>query len=367
MQGLVDGREGHSTTKCITEMLNWLDTTYNSDAKDSGAFDFDYRAPLLRLLKGVDRKGLEVGSLLRLAGLDPQEVEEGGPIRGRELIQVMQVLKTELNDEQFGLSRRPMKLGSLSMLVEIALECDSLEEALDRISRFFELISDDLTLVVEHDGSNLWLALEGHDGFRDSEGFLIEFWLLTLHRLCSWMVGTMIPIKSVEVSLGDHDRSRLLAFLRSDWRGGCESNRLSIGLRYLSLPLVRTRSEWQRHVGMARLGIMPWPDDSGSFSTKVKALMLHHLRCAEPVPRLAGVAVALNTTPQTLRRRLDEEGTSYRRLVDELFRNVAIDYLYTQRRSVSDVAVLLGFSESRSFSRAFKRWTGVSPSAYQRQ
>src|SRR5690554_8001430 len=131
MQSLAGGREGRATTNGITEMLNWLDSTHIDGSSSSIACEFDYGATLTRLLKGAERRGMETSTLLRQAGLDPQWLKQADrPLRGRELIGLMQVLKTALGDEHFGLSRRRIKLGTLSMLVEIALECDALGEAL---------------------------------------------------------------------------------------------------------------------------------------------------------------------------------------------------------------------------------------------
>ncbi len=73
------------------------------------------------------------------------------------------------------------------------------------------------------------------------------------------------------------------------------------------------------------------------------------------------VAARLHMTTRTLRRKLDEEGTSFRKLVDELRMEVAVKYLRDTELTVDDIAHLLGFSEAAIFRRAFRRWTGRSP------
>jgi AraC-like DNA-binding protein len=73
------------------------------------------------------------------------------------------------------------------------------------------------------------------------------------------------------------------------------------------------------------------------------------------------VASGLHMTTRTLRRKLDEEGTSFRKLVDELKMKVAVKYLRDTELTVDDVAYSLGFSEAAIFRRAFRRWTDKSP------
>lgn len=76
------------------------------------------------------------------------------------------------------------------------------------------------------------------------------------------------------------------------------------------------------------------------------------------------VARDLGMSRQTLYRRLKEEGATFAEIHDDLRRRMAVDYLKTRKVSVNETAYLLGFSEASSFVRAFKRWTGKSPTAY---
>lgn len=76
------------------------------------------------------------------------------------------------------------------------------------------------------------------------------------------------------------------------------------------------------------------------------------------------VAVALAMSRQTLYRRLKDEGVTFAEVHDDLRQRMARDYLRARKVSVNETAYLLGFSEASSFVRAFKRWTGMSPTAF---
>jgi len=89
-----------------------------------------------------------------------------------------------------------------------------------------------------------------------------------------------------------------------------------------------------------------------------------YLRAALPMGATSAndCAKALGMSRQTLHRQLKEEGRTFREMLDEIRKQSALDDLATGHYSISEIATRLGFSESSSFNRAFKRWTGSSPS-----
>jgi AraC-like DNA-binding protein len=91
----------------------------------------------------------------------------------------------------------------------------------------------------------------------------------------------------------------------------------------------------------------------------------HELTCTPGrFPEIETVAATLCMTSRTLRRKLEAEGTSYTDLLDNVRHALAMDFLKTSILSTDDIAAALGFSDSASFRRAFKRWTGKSPAAF---
>jgi AraC-like DNA-binding protein len=84
-------------------------------------------------------------------------------------------------------------------------------------------------------------------------------------------------------------------------------------------------------------------------------------------PKVTDVAKAIGVSVRTLQRRLGEAGVDYRALVDDIRHELALRYLKDRRHTLSDVAYLLGYSEISAFSRAFRRWTGSTPSDHRRR
>jgi AraC-like DNA-binding protein len=78
------------------------------------------------------------------------------------------------------------------------------------------------------------------------------------------------------------------------------------------------------------------------------------------------VAERVRMSPRTLRRKLEQEGTSFRELIDELRAHAAIKYVRDTDLTIEDVAYALGFSDAAAFRRAFRRWTKSAPYEYRR-
>jgi AraC-like DNA-binding protein len=83
-------------------------------------------------------------------------------------------------------------------------------------------------------------------------------------------------------------------------------------------------------------------------------------------PTLGQVAARLALGARTLQRRLKQENLAFKGLIDDTRRQFALRYLRDPANTLSEVSYLLGFSEVSAFNRAFRRWTGSTPSEYRR-
>jgi AraC-like DNA-binding protein len=98
------------------------------------------------------------------------------------------------------------------------------------------------------------------------------------------------------------------------------------------------------------------------FVHRARSVLLEAL--ANGDASLEAAAAALHVGTRTLRRRLEEHGTSYKALLDEVRRELAYHYVGTTEEPLAAVAARLGFTEPSTFYRAFKRWSGTTPAAY---
>ena len=104
------------------------------------------------------------------------------------------------------------------------------------------------------------------------------------------------------------------------------------------------------------------PDNDDSLRNRIRALLAN--QSLNNMPSLGDIAELLHMTPRSIGRKLQEEGTSLRLIKNSLRREYAIKLMSTENLSIADISERVGFSETASFCRAFKRWTGKSPSQW---
>lgn len=84
-------------------------------------------------------------------------------------------------------------------------------------------------------------------------------------------------------------------------------------------------------------------------------------------PSIKKIASHLNMSTRSLQRHLEEEGLQFRSLVEDIQLKTAKDYLSSSKHSLSEIALLTGFSNQGNFSHAFKRWTNMTPNAFRKK
>lgn len=132
----------------------------------------------------------------------------------------------------------------------------------------------------------------------------------------------------------------------------------------LDNPLPQSDPESFRHLQQQCQLLVAKLSAQGSFIDEVRLLIL-----ARPgyFPDIEYIAEQLGMSTRTLRRRLRDEGSSYRDILDEVRFGLAREYLLNTELPMDEVSRLLGYSESGNFSHAFRRWSDMSPSLWRRR
>lgn len=105
--------------------------------------------------------------------------------------------------------------------------------------------------------------------------------------------------------------------------------------------------------------------NTDSLAYKIKKIFKNEI--GDEMSSLEEVALQLNLSSQTLRRRLLAEGKSYQQVKDNLRKDAAIELLVNPKMTLEDIAQHIGFCETSTFHRAFKRWTGIAPGHYRQR
>jgi AraC-like DNA-binding protein len=138
--------------------------------------------------------------------------------------------------------------------------------------------------------------------------------------------------------------------------------RISIPRHLLARPLTRLKMRVREQLQIQPSEISPLPE---SFPETLRDAIIPYLGAQKMSKRLA--AEISGVSPRTLNRRLSEQGTSYAELLDQARLAKAASMLTETDEKLLDISLMLGYENAANFSRAFRRWTGISPREYRRQ
>jgi AraC-like DNA-binding protein len=268
----------------------------------------------------------------------------------------------ELDDEALGWFSRRLPWGTYGMLCRASRGAPNLRVALKRWCRHHALLTDDILLRLdEGDGrARLWI-----DERRDL-GATREFCLLSslryVHGYACWLVDSQLPLVEVEFPFEPPPHARAYRFL---FPGPVRFSRPAASVvfdpRYLELSPKRDEPELDHMLQRALpLTVRQYRRDR-LLVERVRTYLReprHHPATAETV------ASALHISVRSLHRQLASEGASLQAIKDQVRRDRAIDLLRRTDTPIKQLVRMIGFTNDKSFARAFKEWTGQSPSEF---
>lgn len=317
-------------------------------------------------LDALQRRGDDPLPLLLEAGISPELLHSPqSRVSSRHYGQLWHLIARRLDDEFFGLDSHRMKVGSFTLLCHAVIHADTLERALRRALRFLGVVLDDLRGEVRRDGDHARIVLTDapDPAGPPKRAFAYGTYLLILHGLACWLIGRRIPLlhadfRCPEPAYSGEWRVLFAQALQFD----AATTGIAFPAEYLEMPNIQNERTMKAFLREAPANFLVKFKNSTSLSAKVR----RHLRDMPPAawPDQATLASQLHTSAATLRRRLADEGQSYRSITDDLRRDLAISLLSETRLSIMEIAVELGFGESSAFHRAFRKWTGARPGEY---
>ncbi|OUS05968.1 hypothetical protein A9Q81_04295 [Gammaproteobacteria bacterium 42_54_T18] len=318
------------------------------------------------ILGKADQYGVDVHTVLDECGISSEIYQEQqGVVHVDQFVRLVQRAWYWFDDEYWGLSGTRCQPGLFALMVRYVQQFDTLGALLNELCRFYNTTRDDGEFSVDFQGDDVTFSVKLLKPELDVDHFLSEFQMVSFHRFFGWICSKRIILDRVTFAYAKPEHSYAYRILFPCERVYDQSqNSFVFNKRYLASPLVRSSAELKAFLKTAPADLLVRPTTDDSYSTRIKGMLLEPLRKGDGFPDFNSVASTLCVSPQTLRRKLKVENSNFQEIKDNIRRDLAVDKLVNERLAVADISSLLGFSESSSFTRAFKQWTGVSPADY---
>ncbi|MEO9653384.1 AraC family transcriptional regulator [Marinomonas sp.] len=327
------------------------------------------------LLQAVENQGLDRKALLESLDLHEQDLLEGQGFPAYQYGMLYQKIMWLMQDESFGmLSGGKVPNGAFRMMCLSIIHARSLAHALYRCSDFYEicrgptikpvLIKKGRFALVTfapiesmHDEAESILKPESKEQLRTT----LSMW----HHFICWLIGRRLALKAAYfTSERPDDVEYDKTLFQSEVKFNQHANALVFPASYLDMPIVQTEDSLRGFLKTAPYQLLVMVENDNSLKSRVMAILGKDF--SREMPSADEVASGLNMSVSTLRRRLNEEKTSYQQIKDESRKEAAITYMNVPRLSINDIAGLMGFDEPSAFFRSFKKWTGMTPGEYRK-
>lgn len=312
------------------------------------------------------RYGKDAGPALRQAQIAPEQLDRADArITAWQMEMLSGTAMQELDDEALGWFSRRLPWGSYGMLARASISAPTLQLALARWCRHHGLIAPDVTLQLQVTGGSASITITEHGDLGALREFCLVSVLRNIHGLACWLVDSRIALQGAQFPFAAPAHAGAYAVLFSGptaFETGPASIRFDA--QYLNLPLRRDEKALQQMLQHALpLTVLQYRRDR-LLVQRVRQTLASH---AQQTHSAEALAALLHVSPRTLHRQLKEEGATLQGLKDEVRRARAVELLNRTERPIKQVAEAAGFRNEKSFIRAFKGWTGLSPAEFRKQ
>ena len=269
-------------------------------------------------------------------------------------------------DADLGLkAARRLTLGDVGAIDYVVSSATTVRSAIEQTSRYARLINDVLNVKLELEGSVALVRLENRVALpRAAADFQLGGFFR--NHVCDWL-GSRFGELTVWFT---HDapadlREYVRTFEPAKVRFSAPVLGFAFDRHILDLPLPHADPNLHAMLVPYADRILSALPAAPSVAANVRSLI--GLQLADGGPDVARAASRLGMSLRTLARRLETEGTTFRELVDDVRRQLALEHVARRTASFSEISDQLGFSQVAAFHRAFRRWTGQTPLQYRRK
>lgn len=251
------------------------------------------------------------------------------------------------------------------LLCRVLVTCRTLEDAIRNVMDFYLMVNPraDECGFRRNDRDALFICSR-HPMLRHSEASVLVHAVGVLYfiQLFSWLIG--IPLKPSRVMLThtlSPEAEPLLRVFNAPVSVGAGYYGFEFDAEMLSRPVIRRAEDLPLFLEGLPCRLFTTMQEAPPLHRQIQLYLDAALAHRDTLPKAGAVAAMFGLSEATLRRRLRSEGYSYDQLRDQAVKTTALRYLADPSLSVDQISERLGFSDSKSFRRAFHRWVGCAP------
>jgi AraC-like DNA-binding protein len=315
------------------------------------------------MVLGYEKYGLDPSEALRQAQITPAQLRKADArITAAQMETVSAVAMQELDDEALGWFSRKLPWGTYGMLCRASITAPSLGVALKRWCRHHRLLVDDVVPQLAVTGDTARYTVAEHRRLGAMREFCLVTLLRALHGYACWAIDSRIPLTAVEFPFAPPPHQDVYPLL---FPGPVYFHAARCGFafdaEYLAMPLRRDERALRTMLQRALpLTVLQYRRDR-LLVQRVRELLRAPGGASHTAAALAG---ALHMSTRSLHRQLRDEGAALQPLKDEVRRELALERLRRTDRPVKQIALEAGFRNEKSFARAFRQWTGRTPTSF---
>ena len=217
----------------------------------------------------------------------------------------------------------------------------------------------------QEDRQGAWLCFYSISPYNDYNRFVVDSLLAGWLTQLAALAGQPLAAEKVEIEFpAPPYAERYAALFGCPVEFGAAHNRLRLGTASLALRNpAHCPSTWRQLLELCETELQHLTR-TRSLAERISQLLGPLLHGREP--DLEEVARRLQLPSWTLRRKLAEEGTQFRAILNDTRRDLAMTYIRDTELSFGEIAYLLGFASAEAFQRAFKRWCAQTPGEFRR-
>jgi AraC-like DNA-binding protein len=324
------------------------------------------------ILNTADSIGIDLQQVLREAGLPPPAREgrdvrlAGVPSPDQQGLVFERLVALLCKQSPQRDAQDSPTADDVNLFCSCLVNCESLERVIERAIRFTRISNNRWgELHCDRDGQSVVFSMDSRR-LRNSAGpaTLDLLSVAFFYKLFSWLIAEPLRLQCVNLAHDLHaDEGVARQVFICPIRPGSVGTALVFDPEMLRKPILRTYRELVEMLERLPVALLPLPR-SVSVRDQVELIFNRAMDSCITAPKLEQVAAMLGQSVSTLRRNLLRENTSFQAILDCLRMQRALVLLRDTELTIEELASVLGFSSAGVFSRAFKSWTGQSPSIY---